>query len=91
MSEYTEADTHEIFYGDHPDFDRQYVHEENGDKHRWSLEVTRVYRHTASGQHYAVTMLIADEGSSDDHEPAGAPVKVEPCEKTVTVWEPVDS
>ena len=89
MTQYTEEDTATIYYGDHPDFDPSPVHVEIGDKHRWSIESTHVFRHTATGDHYAVTMLIADEASNDGNEPAGPPVKVQAVERTVIVWEPI--
>ena len=83
---YTEADTEAIYWGEHPDFDADYVHEDTIDKTRWATIRERVYCHKASGEHYAVTMSIADEASSDDNEPDGPPVKVVAREVVVTKW-----
>jgi hypothetical protein len=51
---YTTDDTRTIFYGDHPDFDPDPVADIEGDDSRWSQWSMRVYKHTATGEHWAV-------------------------------------
>jgi hypothetical protein len=73
---YTEDDTRDIFYGDHPDFDSEPVAEIDGDDSRWHSWSTRIYRHTATGEHWAVDVGQGATEMQED-EVAGAPERVE--------------
>jgi hypothetical protein len=73
---YTTADTRDIFYGDHPDFDQDPVAEIEGDDSRWSQWSTRVYRHTATGEHWAVEIGQGKTEMQED-EVYDAPKRVE--------------
>jgi hypothetical protein len=73
---YTIEDTRTIFYGDHPDFDPDPVADIEGDESRWSQWSMRVYRHTATGEHWAVEIGQGKTEMQDD-EVHDAPERVE--------------
>jgi hypothetical protein len=66
MSTYTTEDTRDIFYGDHPDFDADPVHETEDDESRWSLWSTRIYKHKETGEHWSVQIGRGKTEMQDD-------------------------
>jgi ribosomal protein S18 acetylase RimI-like enzyme len=73
---YTVGDTRVIFYGDHPDFDQDPVADVEGATKRWAQWSMRVYKHTATGEHWAVEVGQGKTEMQDD-EVYDAPQRVE--------------
>jgi len=85
---YTEEDTQEIFWGDHPDLEEEVASWIDGTR-RWGHDETKVFKHNKNGEHWAVSMYIMS-GDGGDHLVNGAPWRVEPKEEKKIVWVPVE-
>lgn len=73
---YTVDDTRDIWYGEHPDFDADPVHETEDRESRWSIWFTRIYRHRETGEHWSAQIGRGKTEMQED-EVYDAPVRVE--------------
>jgi len=65
---YTVIDTRDIFYGDHPDFERKPVADIEGDETHWHTWSMRVYKHKTSGEHWSVEICQGKTEMQDDED-----------------------